>query len=162
MKLTKLMGLAVVVVALAAAMNALAFKQATIKNDFALSVKSTGVATIALNTVASPSPGVSSSISTGILSVTFTDILQPNGVYTYDNVFSILNNASYPVDLAVKFYNGTTEVLGSAVDIAGIPTSLPAYTTGTQPTVVNLTITTAKSLTLPVDITEMRIIATAK
>lgn len=99
MRITRLMGLATVLVALAAAVNALAFKTATVTNPTTFTVDTTSAAALAFAAATSPGTGFTASIpTTGAnqrqLEIVINDKMQPNSVYRFTNVFKVTNTAT--------------------------------------------------------------------
>lgn len=100
MRITKLLGLSVVLVALAVVINALAFKSATVTNPTSFTVSSTTSAALSFSDTlvggATRSNGVTVDIVDRQLSIDFTDNFQPNSRYRYLNVFNVGKAAGIP------------------------------------------------------------------
>jgi len=123
MRITKLMGFAVVLVAMAVAVNALAFKTAVVTNGMSITVATTSASSLAFSAATAQDPGVSSSITAGKLTITVNDAMQPDSVYSYEDVVKITNSSAATVSLAytVTGLTGATAVLKnpSNADIGG-------------------------------------------
>lgn len=169
MRITRLMGLAIVWVALAAAVNALAFKTATVTNPTTFTVGSTAGAALAFDAATSPGTGFTTSIpATGAnqrqLQIVLNDTLQPNSVYRFTRVFKVTNLATgtpattlsvdtsaFPAGITVTLYKGdglfTTPLAGQVLDATtstvnvDMEVSVGAAYTGTGGTDLALKIT---------------------
>lgn len=124
MRITKLMGLAVTMVALAVTINALAFQTASVTNAMSITVSSTTSAGLAFDAPAGSPDGATVSTASNELSVTFTENVQPNSTYTFDPVFKITNNSSSAKTLGYSSsgFTGLTVVLyqtGTTNDLSG-------------------------------------------
>lgn len=92
MRISKLMGLAVTIVALAVSMNALAYKTAVVTNGLTITVDTSANAELAVAAAVSPDPGVSTAVSSGKFMLTIADVMQPDSVYTFQDAFQVTNN----------------------------------------------------------------------
>ncbi len=124
MRLTKLMGFAVVLVAMAVAVNALAFRTAVVTNGMSMTVDTTSASGLAFAAATVPDPGVSSVITDGKLIITVNDKMQPDSIYTYEDVVKITNNSGATVTLSYStagLTGGTTLALKTPAnaDISG-------------------------------------------
>lgn len=146
-KYRKVMGLAIVLVALAVAINALAFKTATVQNAATFTVSATNAAALAIEADATPGTGFTTAgIGTGYLTLTIDDNMQPNSVYTFDDVFKITNKAS----------NTTTSITGINYSLSGLDAAIATVklldsADGTQ--VSNETLASGASITVDLEIT---------
>lgn len=138
MRVTKLMGLAVLLVALAVTMNALAFKTVVVTNPATLTVTGTGTAALAISAATTPGVGFAASEGGGGNQrqwyINFQSAMQPNSVYTYSGVMKVsasttdgnvtISNvtATAPAGILVEVLRtGTTTPLQGAVIEAGTP-----------------------------------------
>lgn len=123
MRITKLLGLAVVLVAMAVAINALAFKTADVTNNMALKI--VGTETAALAMLPGTGDGAGSVVGAdGILKIALAKFPQPGSTYVFDDVFRVKNNAaaSRTITLPASVLLGTTtQVTVSFVNSAGTP-----------------------------------------
>jgi len=95
MRFSKLMGLAIVLVALAVAINALAFKSAEVTNAATFTVSATDSAALAIKAATTPGTGfTASNLGTGFLTLAITDNMQPNSKYKFSGVFKISNTTA--------------------------------------------------------------------
>lgn len=104
----KVMGLAIVLVALAVAINALAFKTASVTNQAHLTISASKSAALSIDAAASPGTGFQIlGHDTNSMELTIQDQMQPNSTYLFSNVFRIIDNAqSGTVTLAAPVING--------------------------------------------------------
>lgn len=147
MRLSKLMGLAIVLVALAVSVNALAFKTAQVTNNMSLVFQDSTAAGLAFAAAATPDPGVSTALdgTTGITKFTLSQKMQPGSVYTFDPAFKITNNnASGTVTLAysaITLTGGVTITLlksGTTTDISDPSVTIAAA--GSQDVAIKVTV----------------------
>lgn len=148
MRLTKLMAIAVVVAGLGVALNALAFKTASVTNAASFTVESTDSAALAIEAAAVPGvdTGFSTSgLSTGSMTLTINDKMQPNSTYTFSNVFMITNKAS----------NTTTAITGVGYsDTASASVAdVTLYVAGTSTELTNETLASGASVAVDMEIT---------
>lgn len=154
---TRVLGLAVVAAALAATVNALAYKTAAVTNAISLSVVNTSAAALAFEAADSPDPGLSVSFGgsgSETMSISINEGIQRNAVYTFRPAFKIKNNSNastgatgYPVALTYS-QTGTCPsgvtlsllVNGGSADLSTV-TSLAAGNS----TTVDLQVTTSAS-----------------
>jgi hypothetical protein len=117
----RLLGLAVVLVAIAAIVNALALSEATIKNGFSISVENTTNAMIALAPAAGNDKDVDvETAANGYLELSFADGFQRNSTYKFSPAFKITNNSKETVDMAVTFTSTAAEkITVTAAAVAG-------------------------------------------
>lgn len=92
MRVTKFMGLAVVLVAMAVMVNTLAYKTAVVTNGMTITVDTTGSAKLAVAAAAAPDPGLGTSVTNGKLTLTINDKMQPDSVYTFQDAFQVTNS----------------------------------------------------------------------
>jgi hypothetical protein len=124
MRARKLIGLAVLLVALAMVVNALAYSKATVKNTTSFNIDTTGSATLAIDkspAVTTPTPGLSVDDADGYLKISISDTIQPNATYMYGPVFKIVNNDTVKAvtisDPTITLTGGAT--VGFTTDAAG-------------------------------------------
>ncbi|MFZ5815438.1 MAG: hypothetical protein ACOY93_09090 [Bacillota bacterium] len=98
---TRFLGLAIVMVALAVLVNVLALSSASVDSDLTVNVVNTATALIAMSAATTPDPDVVVDTTSGILTVTFDDGLQPASSYTFSPVFKITNNSDGAVTVTV-------------------------------------------------------------
>lgn len=143
MRLTRLMGLAVVLVAMATAMNALAFKTATVNNPTSMTVVATNSAIFAFAPIVSTATGFSTSVSAnGQLTIGFVDDMQPNSEYLYEKVFKVSSNvsrSSVAKDIAITGISIVDAATGAAV--TGV--SAEVLLTGTSTSLVGQNVNAA-------------------
>ncbi len=156
MRITKLMGLAVTIVAIAVVINTLALSTGTVRNSVTISVVNTSSALIAIGLPTSSDLDLTLS-SAGSYSMTIEDGVQPDSTYIFKDAIKITNNSDNDITLAYSFGTlptGMTMVLKNSLtpfaDISGISltkgSSVDAYlevaTTSSTPTgAVNPTLT---------------------
>jgi hypothetical protein len=99
MRISKLMGLAVFVVALAVTINALAYKTAVVTSGLSITVDTSANAELAIAAPTSADPGITTSVTNGKFSLVVDDIMQPDSVYTYHDALKVTNNASHTITL---------------------------------------------------------------
>lgn len=91
----RFLGIAVVLAALAGAVNALAFKYASVDNGLALTVATTSSSALAFDAPTALDPGISVSTAGGTslkqLAVTINDHIQPGSTYKWVSAFKITN-----------------------------------------------------------------------
>jgi|GEM_PF-2890488 len=129
----KVMGLAIVLVALAVAINALAFRTATITNTAKITVVKTNGAAVALDVPVDIGTGVSANVDANYLTIDITDAMQPNSVYEFAKVLSLTNNTGRIVNitsLVMTFDGGTHD--GQTLDANGIHLEFALSTDNTQ------------------------------
>lgn len=90
----KVMGLAIVLVALAVAINALAFKTASVTNSATLTVAATQGSALGIDVGTAPGSGFGTDFASNYLKLTIADKMQPNSTYTFNDVFKIKHGAS--------------------------------------------------------------------
>lgn len=138
-KYRKVMGLAIVLVALAVAINALAFNTASVTSSATFTISGTGSAALGIDTHGTPGTGFTvGGTSNSYATIAIADQMQPNSTYTFTNVFLIENNnpggsgrninlsaisfsPALPAGLTVTLYkSGTGDLIGtgSAVSVA--------------------------------------------
>jgi hypothetical protein len=104
----KWIGLAVLVVALIMAINAFAYRTASVTNGFSITVDSTNNAALAIDAPTTPDPGITATISGGKMNLTVNEKVQPDSVYSFEDVLKITNKTGYPVTLAHSFTGGAS------------------------------------------------------
>lgn len=97
---TRLFGVAVVLTALAAAMNAMAYRTAQVTNQANFALVNTTAAELAFGAPTTPDPGLTIDTTGGTLLITVNEDIQKKSVYTWNQTFKITNNATYPVTLS--------------------------------------------------------------
>lgn len=134
MNVKKLMGLAVVLVALAVAVNALAFKTANVTNTSSITVDTTSSA--ALKITAGTGSGFSSNIgANGYLDIVFSQKMQPNSDYLFGPVFTVTNTNTALVNLSYTVSgnaNGLQVELYKDAAGGALPATLAANTGNTD------------------------------
>ncbi|HLN64629.1 MAG TPA: hypothetical protein VK464_24150 [Symbiobacteriaceae bacterium] len=108
----RLLGLAVVLVALAVIVNALAISSASVTNGVTVSVVATNAALLAFDTTGvgnDPDLAVSGT-TTGSMTITIDDGIQKNSSYTFSPAFMIKNNSDDTLDISIPpvTVNGVT------------------------------------------------------
>lgn len=89
----KVMGLAIVLVALAVAINALAFNTANVTSQATFTISGSGAAALGIDTSGSSTTGFSvTGTSNSYATIAITDPMQPYSTYTYEDVFKVENN----------------------------------------------------------------------
>lgn len=116
MRVTKFMGLAVVLVAMAVMVNTLAFKTAQVTNGLSLTVDTTGNAELAVSASASQDPGISTAVSNGKFTITIADVMQPDSVYTYTESFVVTNSSASSITLTCSASGFTGGVTADLLD----------------------------------------------
>lgn len=91
MKVNRLVGLAVVLIAFAALTNTTAFKTASVTNNTSIQVVTTQSAGLALSAASSQDSGIVPSFTGGQMTLTFADKLQPGSTYCFSPAFTITN-----------------------------------------------------------------------
>lgn len=91
MRLSKLIGGIVVMVALGSMFTATAFKTAAVTNDVAITVSATNTAALAMSAAAVPDNGIAVTLPGGQLKITITDQMQPGSVYCFSPAFQVKN-----------------------------------------------------------------------
>lgn len=144
MRFTKLMGAAVVVVGLAVALNALAFKTASVTNAASFTVSATQSAALAIEAAAPAGTGFTTNgLATGYLTLSIDDQMQPNSIYKFANVFQITNKAA----------NTTTSITGINYTAAVDPNVVvKLYKAGTPQELTNETLAAAASVAVDMEI----------
>jgi hypothetical protein len=104
----KWIGLAVILVALIMAINAFAYRTASVTNDFSITVDSTNNAALAIDAPTTPDPGITATISAGKMNLTINEKVQPHSDYLFEDVLKIKNNTGYPVNLSYSFTGGAS------------------------------------------------------
>lgn len=120
MRMTKVLGLAVLLVAMAVAVNALAFKSADVTSSMKFKVVSTELAGLAL--LQGAGDGADSTIGAdGIMTIGLSTSPQPNSTYVYTDVFRVKNNAAATktVTLPTSLSLGNAKVTVTFVDDTG-------------------------------------------
>jgi hypothetical protein len=158
---TRLMGLAVALVAGAVVINALAFSTATVTNATTFTVSSTNTAAIGITAAAFPGSGFSTSFTNNYLELAITNNMQPNSVYKFSNVLTVTNNTD---TAATVNYSLTSPPTGVTVRLleAGTSTELTnkalagaaAVTVDVEITLSTATTTGAKSMDLVISATQ--------
>jgi hypothetical protein len=100
MRISKLMGLAVSVVALAVTINALAYQTAVVTNGMTITVDNSSAAQLAIDAPTDLDPGITTAEVAGKFSFTVADVMQPDSVYTFHNAFKVTNNAGHSINLS--------------------------------------------------------------
>jgi hypothetical protein len=95
MKVSSVLAVSIMLVALAASLNAVAFKTAAVNNTFSITVAATNNAALALNTASAQDPGVSTAPNAGgQLEMVINDAMQPGSTYCFASVMAITNQAT--------------------------------------------------------------------
>lgn len=142
MKFSKVMGVALVLVALAVAVNALAFSTAAVTNEASFTISATKDAALAINTTTAPGKGFTMSVASGSGSLAINDTMQPNSVYTFSKVFSITHNAADTAPIT----------LGSlTTDLPAAAGTIKLYEAGTKNEITNKLLAT-KGASVDVDL----------
>lgn len=147
----KVMGLAIVLVALAVAINALAFKTATVTNHASFTVNATKAAALAIQDTTGSERGTgfgTTGVDNGYLTLTINDQMQPNSKYLFKGVFKIVHNLEAA---------NTASITGVKYEVSSVPTPFVAadiklYKTGTTTEVTNETIADGGSLIVDLEI----------
>lgn len=116
----KVMGLAIVLVALAVAINALAFSSAKVHNATTLTIKATKDAAVGIDAITSgEGTGFTvSGTSTGAMTLDIDDVMQPNSEYRFSKVFQITKGSTADITLlAPTITAGTGFDLGTGGDV---------------------------------------------
>jgi hypothetical protein len=141
MNVKKLMGLAVVLVALAVAVNALAFKTANVSNTSSITVDATNAA--ALKITAGTGSGFTSTIgANGYLDLVISQKMQPNSDYLFGPVFTVTNTNGAIVNLSYTVSGNTNGVqidLFKDANGGALPATLAA-TSGATDVYVKVTV----------------------
>ena len=153
MRLSKVMGLAVIIVALAAVMNAMAYKTATVTNPTSFTVTSTTGAALAFSKADNEGTGFQTSVPDAgsnqrQLQIIITDNMQPGSVYKFTNVFSVTNAISG----AVVDLTYSPDALGQGITVQLLANGVDLKSTtlgGTSPTsvAVDMIVTVSGSYT---------------
>lgn len=123
MRLSKVMGLAVVLVALAVAINALAFKTASVTNSASFTISASKDAALGIDAGTTPGTGFTlSGQNTGAATLTIDDNMQPNSVYTFGQVFKLVNHAN----------SGSITLTGYTATVTGGGATIKLYKAGTS------------------------------
>lgn len=126
---TRLLGLAVVMVAMAVMVNAMALSSFTQANSFTLSVVTPDLALVAFDTATGADGDVTVDLSAGKLDLTFAHGVQQNSTYEFSPAFKIKNNSKNAVNLGwvagAGAPTGVTVTFHNAADNVQL-TSLPA------------------------------------
>lgn len=126
----RLLGLAVVLVALAVIVNALAISSADVTNKVTVSVVGSKDALLAFDTTGADDQDLAvSGTSGGQMTITIDDGIQRNSNYTFSPAFKITNNSDYPLNLTIDdvVSNGVT-VSASAVSTTAAPGTHGSFT----------------------------------
>ncbi|HYG60539.1 MAG TPA: hypothetical protein VD902_20905 [Symbiobacteriaceae bacterium] len=138
MRFSKVLGLAVVLVALAVTLNALAFKTAEVTSSASFTVVTSGSAALAVTAADSDAdPGIDTDETPGVFSLTINDQVQPNSKYLFKNVMKVANGTGrtstiqsldYDID-GLDVAEGTVKlyVAGTTTEFPGAPAD-PSYT----------------------------------
>lgn len=89
----RLLGIAVLLVALAVIVNAMALSSAQVTSAMSIPIVNTSAALIALSAAASQDLDLNVSIVDGQLLLAVEDGVQPYSIYTFDSAFKITNNS---------------------------------------------------------------------
>jgi hypothetical protein len=145
---TKFLGLAVVLVAMAAIVNALALSSATVSgSQFTIPVVNTNAALIAVKAPASPDSDLQITDTATAFSLTVKGGfgVQDNATYTFDQAFQVKNNSQDAVNVNITSSGGPTgatlSLKNAADDSAIVPATTIALSAGTAVN-VNLVVTT--------------------
>lgn len=146
-KYRKVLGLAIVLVALAVAINALAFKSASVTNSASFTVSATNAAALAIEAGGTPGTGFSTAgITDGSLTLTINDKMQPNSTYKFSEVFKVTHKATSTNSITGVGYTVSVPAGFQASDIK-------LYETGGSTELSNKTLTSgAPSVTLDLEI----------
>lgn len=144
---SRLLGLAVVLVALAVIINALALETATITNKITITVAGNGSSMIGITTAtAVQDADVSVSDTNNQAVITLSDPLQAGAVYVFDAAFAVVNRSSQAIDFTVTppaVSNGVTIAFAQSDEAGALAwTNLAA---GAQAW-VKMTVTTAEGV----------------
>lgn len=153
----RLLGLAVVLVALAVIVNALAISSASVTNAVTVSVVGSNTALLAFDTTGADDDDLAiSGASAGQMTITIDDGIQKNSSYTFSPAFKITNNSDDILDLTIptQTVNGVT--LTAAAVAGGTYSSLTDVPAGASVWVqitlaADGTATTPSGLTLVVN-----------
>lgn len=94
MRLSKLVGGVVVLMALGSMLTATAFKTAAVTNTMSLTVAATGSAALAMAAAASPDNGINATVVSGQLKIDITDQMQPGSTYCFSPAFNVKNTGT--------------------------------------------------------------------
>lgn len=116
---TRLLGLAVVMVALAVIVNALALSSASVTNKLSIPVTTTDTALIAFEAPTTPDADITlTAVGANQMTVSVDTGIQPNSTYVFDQVFAVTNNSGNAVTLGVT-YPATTGLTITLANAAG-------------------------------------------
>lgn len=146
MRITKLMGMAVILVALAATISALAYNTATVSNGFSMTVAYTGAA-LDVQPATGVDSGIQAMASKGYVNITMNDKIGQNSTYVYDPVIKIKNNTSDPVKVYLDFTPAlpsgmTVDFCDGSGCLAGASFPVSANFTAGQERTFKMTVTT--------------------
>lgn len=128
MRRSRILGLAVVFVALALTMNALAFRTASVSSSATFSVVTSGSAALAVTNAGSPDPGIGTDETGGVFTLTINDKVQPNSEYRFANVMTVKNGTGRTTSIKDLSYSisGLTAAEGVVkLYLAGTSTEFP-------------------------------------
>jgi hypothetical protein len=159
MRLTKFMGLAVVLVALAVTLNALAFSTAKVTNSATFTVAATGSAALAISST--PGTGLSADVTSNYLKLTVNDKMQPNSTYLFSNAITTTNKSSGAINLTgysatangvtVKLYKAGTNTELGAVGAQSLATANDSLTFDMEVTVDKAATTGAQTVDITIN-----------
>lgn len=138
---TRLLGLAVLLVALGVIVNTLALSSASVTNSFTLPVVNTSAALIALDAADVQDSDMTASTATGQLVLTVATGVQPHSTYTFNGAFKITNNSTDAVEVTVTTSGEPANVTLSFAD--NVDAAITGYALASTASVnVKMTITT--------------------
>jgi hypothetical protein len=133
-RMNKLIGVIVVLMALGSIINATAFKTAAVTNNMAITVDTTANAALAMAAATAQDSGITVTAPTGQLLLTLTDKMQPGSTYCFSGAFKVTNTGVGAPTFT--FTAPTTTGLPGSVTLSLFQGGAPCSTTLTGQTLI--------------------------